>query len=250
MKFNARILIPAASILFAAFAMAAPQAVQTADVSDQPVEKNVPVISYPATVVELFTSQGCSSCPPTNKLVHDIAGTDDVLALTYSVDYWDYLGWKDTLGRPEFSQRQRTYGKRQFQGQVYTPQVVLNGDTHAARFKPAQIQNYKLKENAARLTFGATIDGFIVKANGQAGTLVEVRYTPGAQSVPVMRGENRGKTILLANVVTSVKHLGSWDQGDGIDAVLVAPTKDEAVAILIQDGEGGRILTAANFHPF
>ena len=65
-----------------------------------------------------------------------------------------------------------------------------------------------------------------------------------------MRGENRGKTILLANVVTSVKHLGSWDQGDGIDAVLVAPTKDEAVAILIQDGEGGRILTAANFHPF
>jgi hypothetical protein len=249
MKTNARILIPAASLLIAALAIAGPPAVQTAQNSALETLTDISAITYPATIVELFTSQGCSSCPPTNKLVHDLSGTEDLLALTYSVDYWDYLGWKDTLGSPEFSQRQRNYGKQQFQGQVYTPQVILNGDTHAARFAPERIKAYKLQESPTGVTLNKAADGLRVAANGQAGTLVEIRYTPGSQSVPVARGENRGKTITLANVVTSVKKLGSWKKGDGFEAVLVMPPKGEAIAVLVQDGEGGPILTAANYGP-
>lgn len=249
MKTKAPLLLSAASLFIATLALAGPETVQTAQISGLEALKNKPAISYPATVVELFTSQGCSSCPPTNKLVHDIAGTEDLLALTYSVDYWDYLGWKDTLGSPEFSQRQRKYGKKQFQGQVYTPQIILNGDSHAARFKPDHIKGYKLQENQAAVTLNRGADGLAVTANGQAGTLVEVRYTPGSQSIPVARGENRGQTITLANVVTSVKKLGSWKKGDEFGVVLAMPAEGEAVAILVQDGEGGPILTAANYNP-
>ena len=133
MKNKKLLLLPIASVFVAALALAGPQSVQSTPLPTPNAGENVSPISYPATVVELFTSQGCSSCPPTNKLVHDIANSDGVLALSYSVDYWDYLGWKDTLGHPEFSKRQRIYGQH-FQGQVYTPQIVLNGDSHAARW--------------------------------------------------------------------------------------------------------------------
>lgn len=249
MKMKSRLLILATSVFVAALALAGPQTVQTAQTSGLESLKNKPAISYPTTVVELFTSQGCSSCPPSNKLVHDIAETEDLLALTYSVDYWDYLGWKDTLGSPEFSQRQRNYGKQKFHGQVYTPQIVLNGDTHAARFKPDHIKGYKLQETPANMTLNKDADELVVTAKGRAGTLVEIRYTPGSQSVPVARGENQGQTITLANVVTSVKKIGSWKKGDEFEAVLALPQEGEAVAVLVQDGEGGSILTSANYNP-
>ena len=250
MKHKKHILlaIPAASLFVAALALAGPQKVQPLKTSSVEETKTVSPISYPATVVELFTSQGCSSCPPTNKLVHDIASNDGLLALTYSVDYWDYLGWKDTLGSPEFSKRQRKYGQH-FQGQVYTPQIVLNGDSHAARFRPDHISGTKLDKSDASLVVVKASDGLHLKAEGQAGTVVAVSYTPGSQSVPVARGENRGRTITLANVVTSVEKLGGWKKGDGFQAIIDLPAKGEAVALLVQDGDGGPILTAVNYLP-
>jgi len=249
MKTKALILIPATCLFAAAFALAGPQSKPVAEVSKMETYTTASAVSYPATVVELFTSQGCSSCPPANKLVREIAGTQDLLALSYSVDYWDYLGWKDTLGSPEFSERQRRYGKRQFQGQVYTPQIVLNGDSHAARYKPAQITEHKLGESPIVVSLEMAEGGLAVKASGQNGVLVEVRYMPGSQSVPVSRGENRGRTITLANAVTSVEKVGSWKSGDGFETVLALPAKGEAVALLVQDGDGGPILTAANYIP-
>jgi len=128
--------------------------------------------TQPSQIVELFTSQGCSSCPPSNALVNDWSADDDILALTYSVEYWDYLGWKDTFADPKFSARQRAYAQAIGHGRVYTPQMVING-------QPA---NPDVESPAAvRL----------------------VTYTPGAQSVKVMRGENGGRTLTLSNVVAA-----------------------------------------------
>jgi len=85
----------------------------------------------PSTVVELFTSQGCSSCPPANEFVGRLSEDENILVLTYGVTYWDYLGWKDTFGDPAFTQRQREYGQAFGIGNVYTPQIVLNGSAHS-----------------------------------------------------------------------------------------------------------------------
>lgn len=249
MKNTYLLLIPVLFLGVGALAIAAPQTTPSAQVFAVETAEESSAISYPATVVELFTSQGCSSCPPSNKLVRDVSGADDLLALSYSVDYWDYLGWKDTLGSPTFSARQREYGKQQFQGQVYTPQIILNGDTHAARFKTDQMVAHTLDTTQARLTLSESDNGVAIKATGLAGTLIEVRYMAGTQSVPVSRGENRGRTISLANVVTSVKKLGESDEGKAFETVVSSPQEGEAVAILLQDGNGGPILTAANYTP-
>ncbi|NNC38386.1 MAG: DUF1223 domain-containing protein [Acidimicrobiales bacterium] len=249
MKNISLVLVPSAFFLAGAFALAAPQAVLAAQVSTLEISQKNIALTYPKTVVELFTSQGCSSCPPSNKLVRDIADTDGLLALSYSVDYWDYLGWKDTHGSPTFSERQRDYGKRQFQGQVYTPQIILNGETHAARFKSDQITQHKLTEDKSGLVLHRNNAGLNVKAKGLAGTLIEVRYTAGTQSVPVARGENRGRTITLANVVTSVKTLGECDENKVFETVVPPPSDGEGLAILMQDGKGGPIITAANYTP-
>src|SRR5215213_8380181 len=84
-------------------------------------------IASPQAVVELFTSQGCSSCPPADALLTDLAQRPDVVALTLPVDYWDYLGWKDTLASPAFTARQRAYAHGRSDRQVYTPQIIVNG---------------------------------------------------------------------------------------------------------------------------
>src|SRR5689334_8676650 len=93
----------------------------------------------PKAVVELFTSQGCSSCPAADAALGRLAKRDDVIALSLSVDYWDYLGWKDTLANPKFSERQRAYGKSRGDGKIYTPQVVVNGLTHVNGSDESQI---------------------------------------------------------------------------------------------------------------
>ena len=87
-------------------------------------------LTEPTAVVELFTSQGCSSCPTADAVLAQLAKRDDIIALSLSVDYWDYLGWKDTLANPKFSERQRAYGKARGDGKIYTPQMVVNGMTH------------------------------------------------------------------------------------------------------------------------
>jgi len=211
-------------------------------------------VSTPVTVLELFTSQGCSSCPAANKFVRELDGAPELLTLSYSVDYWDYLGWKDTFGKPEFSKYQRTYGK-QFGGNVYTPQMVINGAVHAARFRNNKVPNLKL-DNVPDIridTSGGNIEVQITSQIASRGKLqktwnaVAVRYRPGIQSVPVKRGENSGRTIKLANVVQTRKEIGKV--GKSFNTQIEALKPGEALVILVQDGPGGPILSAANYVP-
>ena len=103
------------------------------------IQKPNALIHYPNQVLELFTSQGCSSCPKANQFTRSLSDDANILTLSYSVDYWDYLGWKDTFTKPEFTKRQRHYGAH-FQGKVYTPQMVINGTEHNARYSRSTVK--------------------------------------------------------------------------------------------------------------
>jgi hypothetical protein len=213
-------------------------------------------LNNPVTVLELFTSQGCSSCPPANKFVRDMteagAGSGDLLTLSYSVDYWDYLGWKDTLGKPEFSERQRTYG-RQFGGKVYTPQMVVNGALHGSKFSDTKVKAQKLVGTPQIMIEAAGDDINIQVAATPISTkplsIMAVRYRQGIESVPVKRGENRGRTINLANVVQTCKEIGRIKTEARFSKTLPALTDGEALVIFVQDGKGGPILGAMNYTP-
>ncbi|MFO1150790.1 MAG: DUF1223 domain-containing protein [Alsobacter sp.] len=172
----------------------------------------------PRMVVELFTSQGCSSCPPADKLLGDLASDGSVLALSMPVDYWDYLGWKDTLAERSFTERQKAYGDVRGDRQVYTPQAVIDGVTHAVGSDQEAIQKAEkaaTEKGALSVPLSVEIVGGSVK--------VTVPAMPGAPSASVLlfpivkkmevaigRGENKGKTISYNNVVRSVVPLGVW----------------------------------------
>jgi len=201
--------------------------------------------TQPSQIVELFTSQGCSSCPPSNALVNDWSADDDILALTYSVEYWDYLGWKDTFADPKFSARQRAYAQAIGHGRVYTPQMVINGQIDKFRYSRAEINDVRLDDDSLTIKFDG--NDVIVPANPDVESPAAVRlvtYTPGAQSVKVMRGENGGRTLTLSNVVTDVTDLGVWTNKDSRFALPDAQP-GSAYAVLIQSEEYGPIIAAA-----
>ena len=198
-------------------------------------------ISQPAQVVELFTSQGCSSCPPANGFVVGLSENDpEALALSYGVTYWDYLGWKDTFGDPAFTDRQRQY-RASLPSSMYTPQIVINGTEDAPRFKRSDVKRHTL---AMPVSLTETSEGLTVSGNLPDGAkLAIVHYTPGTQTVAVKRGENHGRTLTLANVVTGIGY-ADWN---GQALTLDAP--DEALAVLVHDGRTGAVVGAATFVP-
>ena len=212
-------------------------------------------------VVELFTSQGCNSCPPADKVLAELAGEGRVIALGYHVDYWDYLGWKDTLGSPDYTERQYGYSRTFAERSVYTPQAVVNGRLHVNGANKSQIE-YQIEKQAAggkALPVGIRVeeagDSLIIYADaGSAGTdahLVLV-YFDKARDVKIDRGENRGKTITYANIVTGLQTAGMW-HGDAARFELpmseIAKHGDGGCAVLLQvvgkDGSPGAILGAA-----
>ena len=204
--------------------------------------------SVPTQVVELFTSQGCSSCPASNALVNDWSKHEDVLALTYSVDYWDYLGWKDTFADPKFSARQRAYGKTIGHGRVYTPQMIVNGQIDKPRFARAQIDTVTFEPNA--LSFTVSQELLMVSsgpvAYGELAVYAEVViYTPGLQSVSVKRGENQGRDLLMTNVVSDVHDLGVFTGEESRFKLRKIPKGQRAV-VFFHRGECGPIIAAAH----
>jgi len=214
------------------------------------------VMSNPVTVLELFTSQGCSSCPPANKFVREMTEAygeiGEVLTLSYSVDYWDYLGWKDTFGKPEFSARQRTYGKN-FGGKVYTPQMVVNGAVHSSHFSRSKVRAQKLV-GTPQIVIAKDGDDLNIQVSARPISnkplsIMAVRYRPGIESIPVKGGENRGRTINLANVVQACKEIGRLKTDAKFSKILPALAEGEALVILVQDGKGGPILGAVNYTP-
>jgi len=181
----------------------------------------------PKTVVELFTSQGCSSCPPANAFINELSGDDDKLVLSYGVTYWDFLGWKDTFGDPEFTARQKLYGESLGVGYIYTPQIVVNGTQHAARYKRRDVDNNLLTSSKEVSVDLVEIDGHL-RLNTKADSAVIVTFMPGPQTIDVERGENQGRTLRLSNVVTDVQPVTS-----GVTDISVKD--DLAYAALVHD---------------
>jgi len=197
----------------------------------------------PTHVVELFTSQGCSSCPPANQFVTKLSENPDTLVLSYGVTYWDYLGWKDTFGDPEFTQRQRDYRDAFGAANIYTPQIVLGGSAHSPRYSKRDVVDMALPEEGVGLTLTRSGDVLMVKANTDKDIIVDiVSFTPGEQSVKVARGENGGRTLELTNVVTDVQSL-EWD--GQMATVLLPEAKNTQYAALIHDRKTAKILDAA-----
>lgn len=199
----------------------------------------------PSQVVELFTSQGCSSCPPSNALITDWSKRDDILALTYSVEYWDYLGWKDTFADPEFTARQRAYARAIGHGRVYTPQIIVNGALDKFRFSRAEIDDIVLSQNVAPITIVG--EDAVIGGNDYylaPGTVRLISYQPGTQTVSVKAGENRGRKLELTNVVTGVTVLGPWLQTE-TRFTLPDVKAGEAQAIILQQDNYGPVISAA-----
>jgi hypothetical protein len=204
-------------------------------------------------VVELFTSQGCGACTKANALIADLAARRDVLALTFPVDYWDYLGWKDTFARPEFAARQRAYMKVAGQREVFTPQVVVDGapqpDRSAVDQAPALIRaalDAEPPDPAMQLSRGRLRVGSGPAPRGGADVWL-VRYEAQPQETEVKDGENRGVTVVYRNVVAGLERLGGWNgrpRAFRLPRGGPKPDKDAGrkLAVLLQARAGGRIL--------
>jgi hypothetical protein len=221
-------------------------------------------ILKPKGVVELFTSQGCNSCPPADAVLKELAARGDIVALGYHVDYWDYLGWKDTLARPENTERQKLYGKAFGKREVYTPQAVINGRTHikggmrgAVNAALAEMERTD-KGLSVEIDVTRAGDSVVINAAGSPGGqgdahLVLVQFDP-IKPIVIERGENKGRTISYANPVSGIQTVGMWH---GKPARFELPrseiNKKGGCAILLQsmskDGLPGPILGAAVVSP-
>lgn len=205
-----------------------------------------------ATVVELFTSQGCSSCPPADANLARLADEPGVIALALHVDYWDYLGWTDDFAMEKFSLRQRAYAEAMGLSSVYTPQVVVAGVAQGVGSDPAAVAALIKAQNkapAADLQISRQGGTVLISATARsalAAPLVVqlVRYKPLAQ-VSIERGENAGRVIDYANIVTSWAKVGTWDGRGDLRLTVPAPGADAVVVILQEDGPGAIRAAAA-----
>ncbi len=203
-------------------------------------------------VVELFTSQGCSSCPPADELLAELADRDDVIALALHVDYWDYIGWKDIFGKRAFTARQKGYANAAGQRTIYTPQMIVGGTDHVVGFKPMKLAELieTHADQAGTLRVEARREGgmLIIRTEGRPAAPVDavvqlVRYIPH-KTVEIERGENAGKTITYHNIVTDWTMLGPWNPDQPLQMEVALEGELPAVVILQQRGPGA-ILAAA-----
>jgi hypothetical protein len=204
--------------------------------------------SHPV-VVELFQSQGCSSCPPANANVNALSERADVLALSFAVTYWDSLGWKDTFAKGQFTSRQWQYARAMHQSNVYTPQVVVNGRIEGVGADRGEIEGLMSGADRAATGPAITISGGSVEigaasASAQAADVWLVRYDPRTLEVPVLRGENAGKTLPHKNIVREMVRLGGWN-GQAMRFSLPVDDSGLGTAILVQTSGAGPILAAA-----
>jgi hypothetical protein len=197
-------------------------------------------------VVELYQSQGCSSCPPANAALNAIADRSDVIALSFAVTYWDRLGWKDTFADEAYTDRQYAYSAALKTDTVYTPQVVLNGKTAIVGSGKGEID--RAVAQAARLgkspTITAANDSVTIGAGKGSADIVLVHYDPRSQLVSIRAGENGGRKLLHKNIVRQLTTLGSWS-GKAVSFKL--PAKSDAAwrtVVIVQAKKTGPILAA------
>lgn len=199
-------------------------------------------------LVELYQSEGCSSCPPAEAWLNSIADRQGVIALAFEVTYWDYLGWKDTYASPAFTQRQRDYAARSASHEVVTPQFWVNGQRSVAGANPRAVE-------AAIAAVRPLAPVPVVRANGvtiakgearaQAATVWLVRYDPRTVEVPIKAGENGGRTLPHRNLVRKLTPLGEW-KGTAMHFAFAPATGGLRNAVFLQDGRGGPVLSAGS----
>ena len=203
-------------------------------------------------VVELFTSQGCSSCPPADAMMAELAKRDDVIALALHVDYWDYIGWKDEFGDPAHADRQRAYAAAAGRKSIYTPEMIIDGQTDVIGAKPMILSRAiaQHKAQAPKVDLGITrtsgavrITAATIGAASGPFTLHLIRYTPKA-TTQIKRGENAGHTFDYHNIVSDWTVVGVWDGAAPYDASV--PVAGELpVVVLVQHSDAGPIAAAA-----
>lgn len=198
-------------------------------------------------VVELFTSQGCSSCPPANANLAAIADRPGVLALSFGVTYWDYLGWKDTFASPQYTARQWDYAHALHHAEVYTPQVVVNGRADiVGRDRKALEALIAREANPTAPAIEIAQDKVTVGAGAPGNRQVWlVRFDPRIENVPIARGENGGLTLPHKNVVKELVKLGDWNGRPSSYPIPAARLAGLSQAVLLQSGPGGAIVAAA-----
>jgi hypothetical protein len=257
--------LPAFSALLIAGSLTSTLVSPPALAQTSPQTSTQPASAQPRAVIELFTSQGCSSCPPADRLFTQIARDPSIIALTLPVDYWDYLGWKDTLANPAFSARQRHYAQLRGDGNVYTPQAVVNGVGHVVGSDKGKIDQQltsaslpvalALTETAAGLTLelAGSESAREMARTGKKGDVFLLPVTLSA-SVAIQRGENRGKTISYAHVARGIHLVGQWTgepssiilPREKLEGLSGAAGADGFVALLQIDGKKhAKILGAA-----
>jgi hypothetical protein len=225
-----------------------------------------PLVAHagPRAVIELFTSQGCSSCPPADKLAGEFAQDPSLVVFTLAIDYWDYLGWKDTLAIAGHTNRQRAYAKARGDREVYTPQVVVNGTAHVIGSERGAIEETIGKTSKLAGTMSLPVKLAVsaesiavslpAAKNGEAKDAKgEIWLCPVSKSVQVtiQKGENSGHTVTYHNVVRRWIRLGEWT---GVARTLTVPTREfggegiDAVGVVVQAGtkeKPGAMLGAA-----
>ncbi len=203
-------------------------------------------------VVELYTSQGCSSCPPADELLGELAGHPGVIALSMHVDYWDYIGWKDPYADPQLTARQRDYARNLGLRYVYTPQMVIDGRHDVAGLRRGRV--LETIEKAGRQPKPVAVkfeDGKIVISGGEnppGGATVWLAAFDGKHQTEIPRGENAGRTLEYHHVVREMTKLGTWRGGAmeiDFDMAAAAAEGRDGCAVIIQQGKGGPILGAA-----
>ena len=213
-----------------------------------------PATAEPRAVVELFTSQGCSSCPPADKLIGELAKDPTVIALSMPIDYWDYLGWKDTLADARFSARQKAYSLMRGDRDVYTPQVIVNGSFQAIGSDRAGIERaidvtresdgvmsvpISMKLNGKQIAVSVAASKLPVATHGEVWICSISRAIP----IAIARGENRGRELTYYNVVRNVLKVGDWNGSAGSWTVPLENLSREGVdgaAVFIQEGSRER----------
>jgi hypothetical protein len=215
--------------------------------------------AQPEKVIELFTSQGCSSCPPADRLAERLVEQeDDILTVLLPVDYWDYLGWKDTLASPAHSQRQRAYAARRGDRSVYTPQMVVNGDEHVVGSRERDVRAALARTEPFTADVDLKISDMVVQAtvdgtlpNGRKMATIYFLSIKEEALVDVGRGENAGRKLRYVNVVQHLQPIGMWSGGHETFRMPKSKLmlKDDvrcAVLVQIEDRDGpGSIVGAA-----
>ncbi len=204
-------------------------------------------------LVELFTSQGCSACPPADALLPELDEMPGVLALAFHVDYWNYLGWKDTFSSPQNSARQKAYSHALHKRSIYTPQVIVHGREAIVGHKGRKIADALQRHMQAspRIMMEASRDGGILvvriePVDGPRPGAVDisvVRYMP-SQEVEIRHGENAGRSFTYHNIVSDWDVVARWDGREPVD-LRFEGLGDEPVAVIAQEADMGPVLSAA-----